>query len=75
VVEPTVTESAVTDLAVTDLAVTDLVVVKPAVAGLAGEPAEVQSTRRLAEVTEIIEVAEPVEVGLVVVELPEVELV
>ena len=67
------TELAVTDLAVTDLAVTDLAVVKPAVAGLAGELAEVQSTRRLAEVTEAIEVAEPVEVGLVVVELPEVE--
>ena len=64
-----------TESAVTDLAVTDLAVVKPAVAGLAGEPAEVQSTRRLAEVTEIVEVAEPVEVGLVVVELPEVELV
>ena len=67
------TESAVTDLAVTDLAVTDLAVVKPAV--LAGELAEVQSTRRLAKVTEAVEVAEPVEVGLVVVELPEVELV
>jgi hypothetical protein len=64
-------ELTVTELAVTDLAVTDLAVVKPAVAELAEELAEVQLTRRPAEVTEAVEVAEPVEVGPVVVELVE----
>jgi hypothetical protein len=58
VVELTVTESAVTDLAVTDLAA-----VKPAVAELAEELAEIRSTRRLAEVTEAVGVAGPVEAG------------
>ena len=58
-VELTVTESAVTDLAVTDL-----VAVKPAVAELAEELVEVRLTRRLAEVTEAIEVARPVKVGV-----------